>query len=178
MRHELVRTEEYTKKFPKSFEKLFELRDYEYLFPPLSDPSTALMNVLSVMSQIHKIDNPYLSESYTFLLSIFNGGMLFGTTIYPGLPSQEDDRIDDLRSINKTLSESQLIPRGTIAIGMLSYGHDLLMRFDQKDDKVYVWDSDESKCSGYWNSIDEWLLEECEIAKKLLDEGLLDKVES
>jgi len=162
---------------PKSFGKLLALKDYIYLFPPVKGRKEYIDNLIAMLRKNHQLDNCFISESYTCLLSLFDGGMLFGTNIYSTSSAHGDESVDDLFSINESLSSIRAIPRGTFTIGALSYGHDLLMRFDQENNSVYIWDPIAKECTGHWDSIDDWLLEECEVAEKLLAEGLLDKME-
>lgn len=177
MRLMLSQNPEFSKRLPKSGRKLLTLQDYTYLFPHVEERTECIDKLMTMLCKYHQFDKCFINESYTYLLSLFDGGMLFGTNVYSISSDHGDESVDDLLTINELLSSARAIPRGTFAIGTLSYGHDLLMRFDREDNSIYIWDSIVEECTGHWNSIDDWLLEECEVAEKLLAEGLLEKME-
>lgn len=157
-----------------AYNSLCELESYTYLNSPVKNVDEKVIELTKQLSQVSGVPKVALTKDHINLLRCFDGGLLFGTLVF-SLDSFHGDENDyDLYSINKMLYSRNELPHQLIAIAMLNYGDYIVATADASNELIGIWSMDEKRISGQWNTIGEWLEEECDIAKKLISENALE----
>lgn len=163
--------------FEASYRRIVKLGEYTYLNSPLPDSESdrQYISITKNLSRISGHQNLKISGEWTKLMTCFDGGDLFGTLIYSMYDYPSEDDSYDIQSANEMLWSAGDLDDRYIAIAMLDYGNFIVMSIDGSE-AVHVWDPIEKCITGSWNNIGAWLNEECDVAERFIQEGLLHPI--
>ena len=113
-------------------------------------------------------------------IKICNGGLLFDTVILSENCYDEEFDLDfeTFDEYNTDEVKSQMfLPAGYSVFAVRSYGDPICFNNANNDDKIYLWDIEESVFSEIWDSFEDWLTDEIDTAIQLIGDGVLEPLE-
>jgi len=155
--------------------RVFQLEKYTDLNAPLEETNDYVQYITHQIEQ--KLSSAFsFPDEYIQMMTCFDGGSLFGTLIYP-LDSRHGENCDyDLLSVNDSLWHHEDLPRTYVAIAMLDYGDLIVVNCADQNPTLQIWDPSSKEIVGRWKNVHSWLDEECDIAIRLISDGLLEAI--
>lgn len=121
-----------------------------------------------------------IPKSFLEWMKICDGGLLFDTVM---LSSKAHDNELDLdfatfEDYNTTEArEEMLLPDGYSVFAVKSYGDPICFNTLKNDGKVYLWNVENAEFDEIWDSFEDWLTDEIDVAILLIGDDVLEPLE-
>ena len=109
---------------------------------------------------------------YAHFLSFCNGGELFTTSVL-GVNRTSDS---DIVRYNRLATTRLNLPRSHYIIAYENYGAQVCLAKDGTDHRVFLWDVAHQRLECHWSDLADWLSEEIDNGRRLIEDGLLSPI--
>lgn len=165
----LTKNGEKVRALKERIEEIAKLEEYTLLLPPYK-PARAKQLLMAAQNQ--EMLNFKFPRPYVWFMQCCDGGWLFTNQIFS--LDDEEDKDNDLISVNLYYRDEKMIPENTVAIGRTNYGAFILIRADQT---MALWDLEEEAFIAEYADVYEWLDDALNEAHYLLESGDLPMIE-
>ena len=159
----------YTKGFMKdNIENLEEFDAFHCLLASKEDTIEKTKKVLK-----------YIPKQYEEWLKYCDGGMLFDIDILTAHDYSDDEiDFDNLEENNNEETYNMVdLPKGYVIFALESTGNVFCFNLEEKDEKVYLWNIEEKEFTDIWDTFEDWITEEIDIAIEMIGEDVIQPLD-
>lgn len=152
-------------KLRERMEKIAAMEAYTLLLPPYN---AQRVRELILAAQHREMLAFRFPAAYVNFMQCCDGGRLFTDQLFSLDDAENED--NDLITANLDLRDAEVIPEGTVAVGVTNYGAYIVIR---PDGSMGLWDADEEAYNAEYGDLYAWLDDALAMAGDMLEHGTL-----
>ena len=152
-------------KLRERMEKIAAMEAYTLLLPPYNAQRVRELILAAQHPEMLAFRFP---AAYVNFMQCCDGGRLFTDQLFSLDDAENED--NDLITANLDLRDAEVIPEGTVAVGVTNYGAYIVIR---PDGSMGLWDADEEAYNAEYGDLYAWLDDALAMAGDMLEHGTL-----